>query len=106
MDKKISELSKAVNEVSGNYDIKKLFDEVDHLLKTDPRHLDLLRLRAELNIKLQIFGSAINDFNAVLAITPDDQAAKARIDQLQSILKYNNTDIYANPNTHFDPWLD
>ena len=106
MEQRINTLTRKVKEARGDKDIETLLDETDRLLNKDSRNLKLLRLRAELNIKLQKFGLAINDYKTILLIDKHDHTAAAQIEQLQTILKFNNTDIYANPNTTFDPWLD
>ena len=106
MEQRINTLTRKVKEARGDKDIETLLDKTDRLLNKDSGNLKLLRLRAELNIKLQKFGLAINDYKAILLIDKHDHTAAAQIEQLQTILKFNNTDIYANPNTNFDPWLD
>ena len=106
MEQKNNTLTRKVKEAQGDKNIETLLDETDRLLNKDSGNLKLLRLRAELNIKLQKFGLAINDYKAILLIDKHDHTAAAQIEQLHTILKFNNTDIYANPNTNFDPWLD
>lgn len=106
MERKTNKLTRKAKETQGDKDIETLINETGNLLKTEPENLRLLHLRAELSIKLQKFGQAINDYNSILSVDKDDRTATAQIEQLQTILKYNNTDIYANPNTNFDPWLD
>jgi len=106
MEQKINKLTEKAKEAQGDKDIETLFVETGNLLKIEPENLRLLHLRAQLSVKLQKFGQAINDYKSILAVNKDDHTATAQIEQLQTILKYNNTDIYANPNTNFDPWLD
>jgi predicted Zn-dependent protease len=89
-----------------NQEIQFGIEKLSGLLKADPASIPLLEERAELYIKLQQFGLAINDFRAILSIDNSNKKAEIRIEQLQTILKYQNTDIFENPNTNFDPWLD
>ena len=87
--------------------------EVEHLLVSLNEHIqktgmdpDMLHVRAKIFIKLQRFGPAINDYRTILSINKEDKTAQLQVEQLKTILKFTNTDIYANPNTNFDPWLD
>lgn len=102
----IEDLTRKAQAAQGKKEIQDLVKSIGSFLTTDPSNSDLLLIRAELYIKLQLFGQAINDFENVLVQKPDDKSITIRIEQLKTILKYNNTDIYASPNTHFDPWLD
>lgn len=106
MEVAIRKVIRKIKEAKRGDQIQELFQEVNHLLKSNPTHLELLHNRAELNIKRQELGAAINDYRMIIAIDKNDKKASAQIEQLQTILKYNNTDIYANPNTNFDPWID
>ena len=65
-----------------------------------------LHLRAELFTKIQNQSKAINDYVAILKLNPEDKIAKVKLDMLRTIVKFTNTDIYANPNTNLDPWLE
>lgn len=81
--------------------IEQLNKEADIMLNTDKLHE-----RAELYTSIQNQAKAINDYVAILKINPDDRYAKTRLDMLRTIVRLSNTDIYANPNTNLDPWLE
>lgn len=49
--------------------------------------------------------ASINDYITILRLNPADQEACVRLEMLRTIVKYTNTNIYANPNTNMDPWF-
>jgi chemotaxis signal transduction protein len=75
-------------------------------LQIDPVNIRLLEARATLHTKLQLFGQAINDYRMILMADPNNKKAGVQIEQLTTILRFRNTDIFESPNTTFDPWLE
>lgn len=67
---------------------------------------DLLHKRAQLYSKIQENTKAINDYIAILESCPSDKEAQVKLNMLQTIVKYVNTDIYASTNTNLDPWME
>jgi regulator of sirC expression with transglutaminase-like and TPR domain len=106
MKKKIGKLAVKLKTATGQKAVSELLEGVETLILQDPRDTDLLQLRAEIYIKLQQPSKAINDYNKILSIDPKNPIASFQVEHLKTILKFNNTDIYANPNTNLDPWLD
>ena len=100
------ELLIKLDEAKSGEDTEVLFQSANALLTDNPTDIELLHVRAQLYVKLQELGKAINDYTAILILDKEDKVAATQIVQLKSILKFNNTDIYASPNTNFDPWLD
>jgi hypothetical protein len=49
-------------------------------------------------------GEAINVIYAYLKEYPDDKQVAALLEQILTIVKYNNRDIYAATNLDMDPW--
>ena len=80
--------------------------ELDTKIKSNPNDTGLLHQRAELFTKLQEQSKAINDYIAILDINQKDDIAKVKLDMLRTIVRFKNIDIYANPNTNLDPWLE
>ncbi len=76
------------------------------LLENSPEDVALLEQRADLYYRTGSFGNAINDYKKVLEKKPDRQTVKTKIELIQTILRYTNTDIYASTNTNMDPWLE
>ena len=69
--------------------------------KTDT---DLLFMEAECFTGKQEFGKCINLYNEILTLDAGNEFALAKKEQIQTILKFTNLDIYANPNLNLDPW--
>jgi len=84
---------------------KKQLDKLNKLIDKKPE-IDLLYKRAKLLMSLGENAKAINDYYHILRIDKEQNLAKAKIEYLKTILRYTNTDIYANPNTNLDPWLE
>ena len=95
-----------IDRVRGQKDVEALFEKVDRMLAGAAKDTELLHARARLYVMMQKYGAAINDYNSILSIDKNDKAAEAQIGQLKTILRFSNTDIYASPNTNFDPWMD
>ncbi len=99
-------LLKRVQEVDGDRQIRQLVDDLSEALINNPVNIKLLEARAVLYTKLQLFGPAINDYRMVLQLDKTNSEAAVQIEQLSTILRFSNTDIFENPNTTFDPWLE
>jgi hypothetical protein len=100
------DLQKRLKKVNGEKEIRKLIDEISSRLKKEPVNVILLEARAVLYTKNQLFGQAINDYRMIQQVDPDHPRAGIQIEQLTTILRFQNTDIFENPNTTFDPWLE
>ena len=88
---------------------KKIREQIEKIT-SEIKDLDdkpnLLLSRAQLYTKIQENSKAINDYIAILKINPKDKEARIKLDMLQTIVKYTNTDIYASTNTNMDPWME
>jgi hypothetical protein len=89
-----------------NKDILVLIDKISKEIKVANNKLTLLHSRAELYTKIQEHSKAINDYIAILKIDPNDRESQVKLDMLQTIVRYTNTDIFASTNTNLDPWMD
>ncbi len=87
-------------------EILRKIKELNSKISKNKNELSLLHSRAELYTKIQDKSKAINDYLAILKANPDDEIARVKLDMLKTIVKFTNTDIYANPNTNLDPWLE
>ncbi len=72
----------------------------------NPDNAELYYHRAEAHFQNNSPGKAINDYKKVLDLDPGNQKAAAKVEFIRTILRFQNTDIYANPNTNMDPWLE
>ena len=68
--------------------------------------LEILFNRAEMSYQRNELAKALNDYEQILRQDPENKMAATKIEMIKTILRYNNTDIYANPNTDMDPWLE
>ena len=75
-------------------------------LEKHPEDPEILRRRALLLQQTGQYGPALNDWLQVRDLLPEDREAQERIRYLEIILKYTNLDVFSDPNTHHDPWLD
>jgi hypothetical protein len=105
-EERLAQLLKRVRESNGDGQINQLVEELTAELKVQPLNIPVLKARAELYTRLQLFGQAINDYRMILQVDPHNAPAKAQIEHLSTILRFRNTDIFENPNTTFDPWLE
>lgn len=99
-------LLKQLQGLEGEENILKAVKMLDEAIKTQPEDEELYFMRAEFFYKLNRYGDAINNYNKVVELNPGNKEAAGKIDIIKTILRYNNTDIYANPNTDMDPWLE
>jgi len=105
----MSDFNKVLNQAKNaksKEEILILVEELTELISENIKNAELLHSRAELFIKLQFYGKAINDYTAILAIDESDKHATGQIEMLSTILRFTGNDIYANPNTNLDPWLE
>lgn len=81
-------------------------EELTLELESNPNSIDLLCERAGLYTKIQKSSDATNDYLRILEIDSNHSKAHVKLEMLRTITRYVNTDIYANPNTNMDPWLE
>ncbi len=85
---------------------KSALEKYNNRIAEKPDDVDLYFSRAELLFSMNDLGKASNDYRKVLELDPQNQEALGKIEFIKTILRYQNTDIYANPNTDMDPWLE
>ncbi len=85
---------------------ERTLEELSKQLEQTPGNVTLLKKRAALFYKTGNYGAAINDYQKVLVAEPQNKTVETHIEMIQTILRFANTDIYASPNTNFDPWLE
>ena len=98
-------LDRAKNVVSDE-DITGLVEDLSALISKNKQNQELLHSRAMLFIKQKFYGKAINDYRAILMINDKDKYAAGQLEMLSTILRFTGNDIYSNPNTNLDPWLE
>lgn len=100
------QLNVEANQANDHKSIVAIIEKLSHLIERSSESVEMLRLRANLWVKIDEKGKAINDYNAILKLAPDNTDAGMQIQFLKTILRFNNSDIYANPNTNMDPWFE
>jgi hypothetical protein len=102
----IKQILEQAKNAKAKEDISALVEELTQLISENKCNTKLLHIRAELFIKLQLYGKAINDYRKILGIDDTDKQAAGQIEMLATILRFSGNDIYANPNTNLDPWME
>jgi len=106
MDENIHSLIGKAKSAKGEKNIRNAISLLNKNLKNTNKDIPLLHARAELHVKLQEFGDAVNDYRLILTYNNNDKLAAGQIEHLSTILRYSANDIYASPNTNLDPWLE
>ncbi len=103
---KKSEIAQLIEQTNSESELQSILKDINQRLEKEPGDTILLEQRAQLYEKLQQYGKAINDYKKILEIIPAHQHAASKIELLTTILRLSNIDIYANPNTNLDPWME
>ncbi len=85
--------------------IKKAIKELVKI-EIDNSDLNCLKWRADLYYSLREYTYALNDFNRILKVEPENKIVSSKIEMIKDILKYQSVDIYASTNLNKDPWLE
>ena len=104
--KKKKSIIEQAHNASGKEQLAQVIQQLNLLISDSSNDLELLHTRALLFEKQQQWGSAINDYLKILTIDKNDKKAQVQSENLKTILKYNNMDIYSSPNTNNDPWFE
>jgi hypothetical protein len=83
--------------------VEKKIEEINSKL-TKTRTTTLLCQRARLFEKLQELGKALNDYTEILEAEPENTKARAKAEQVQTLLAHQKLDIFSDTNLHKDPW--
>ncbi|NOX86493.1 MAG: hypothetical protein GXO86_11130 [Chlorobi bacterium] len=106
MDKRTGRLIEKAKKAKGAEDIRNVIPMLNESMKNSAEDIPLLHARAELYVKLQNLGQAVNDYRLILSYDENDRIASGQIEHLTTIMRFSGNDIYANPNTNLDPWLE
>jgi lipopolysaccharide biosynthesis regulator YciM len=71
-------------------------EQLNQLIEADPNNVQLLIERGKLYHKMQVWGKALNDFNRVLELEPNQQIARTYKEMATQILSFRHTDLW-NP---------
>ncbi|MBN2668243.1 MAG: tetratricopeptide repeat protein [Bacteroidales bacterium] len=78
---------------------------VEEALAHDVDNLELLFLKADVLKKLQLKSEAVNLYNYILSIDPDNKRAEVERDLIHMIMLQENIDKFECTNLYDDPWL-
>ena len=88
---------------------KEQYDEalslVEQALEVNPKDIEVLFLKATINKKLGKSAAAVNTFNHILEIEPDNKRAEVERDLIHMIMIQENNDKFESTNMYDDPWL-
>ena len=75
-------------------------------LDLDSSNIIVLVELAKLYLKMDLHSDAINYLNKAIEIDSNNKKVLVLKEQIITIIKFKNDDIYANTNLSHDPWLD
>jgi cytochrome c-type biogenesis protein CcmH/NrfG len=77
-------------------ELGKAKEMLDQLILEDPVDIQFLLLRGRIFYKMQKWGDAMNDYNSVLDLEPENAEANSGLEMAKSILGYFTPDMF-NP---------
>lgn len=99
----IENLKHEINQKTSNHDISGALDIITNNLENDPRNIELMHLRADINYKAGNFPTAIDDLSKILEINPEDEIAIQKINLIKDILLMMKIDIFESTNLYEPP---
>jgi len=87
---------KEVSELFEQNELGKANEMLDQLILENPSDIQSLLLRGRIFYKMQKWGDAMNDFNLVLDLEPENAEANSGLEMAKSILGYFTPDMF-NP---------
>jgi Flp pilus assembly protein TadD len=82
------------------------FDFINQKLNENSQNTEFMFYKALLYQKTGEFANAINLYNKLLEIEPNNKEAQINIEMMQTIFRHSNKDIFACTNLHNDPWME
>ncbi|MCB2196621.1 MAG: tetratricopeptide repeat protein [Bacteroidetes bacterium] len=99
-------IKKNIERYINNQEYTKALEELTNYILNNKKDVELYILRGDIYYKKQEYGKALNDFNLVINLQPDNKIIKSRVEMIKDILKFQALDIYSSTNLNKDPWLD
>lgn len=85
-----------------NYKLEEALELLEQLILNDPNNLEILLPLAKLHSRTQKYGVAMNYFQKVLEIEPQNSEAITGLQLIKNILQLTNNYYYENPYTDED----
>jgi len=98
MDQKLNEAL----DLFRDYKLDEAQAVLDQLIKNEPQNTAALLTLGKLNTRTQNYGEAINYFQKVLEIEPNNSEAITGLQLIKNILQLTNNYYYENPYTDDD----
>ncbi|HOV91813.1 MAG TPA: hypothetical protein PLC04_01870 [Candidatus Kapabacteria bacterium] len=78
-------------------------EALNKALLIEPKNIEILLERSDLNFKLQDFQAAIDDLQNILKIDPANETALIKVKFIEDILYMIRTDIFESTNLYEPP---
>lgn len=99
-------LKKNIEQFIENKEYEKALEKINKLLENDSENVEYLVLRGDIYYIQQKFSKAMNDYNKVLKLKPENKLVSSKAEMIKDILKFQALDIFESTNLNHDPWLD
>lgn len=101
-DMQYSETIKKIEALIGRYKFEKALESIKKLTEEQGETTELLNFKGKIYTRQQQYGDALNTYNRVLGIDPQNKIAKYSIKMINDILKISRTFYFENPYTDDD----
>ena len=99
-------LTKSIKQFIENKEYEKALEKLNNILVDDSENIEYLILRGDIFHLQQKFSKALNDYNRVLKLNPENKFLSSKTEMIKDILKFQALDIFESTNLNMDPWLD
>ena len=99
-------LEKKINKYIQDKEYDKALNELCDLLQKHTDDAKWFIIRGDLYYSLQKYSDALNDYNKVLKIEPENKFFLSKVEMITEILRFEAIDIFESTNLNNDPWLD
>lgn len=106
MHKLMENLEKQINKYIQDKEYEKALNELNELLNKYTDDAKWFIIRGNLYYSLQKYSDALNDYNKVLKIEPENKLILSKVEMITEILRFEAIDIFESTNLNNDPWLD
>lgn len=102
----MDDIKRRVDKYIQDQEYTKAIDELTDYINKDLDTINWLSLRGDMYNITQQYSKALNDYNKVLKIDPENKSLISKVEMIKDILKFQALDIYSSTNLNKDPWLD
>lgn len=102
----MDDIKKRIDKYIQYQEFTKAIDELTDCINKDLDTINCFKLRGDIYNFTQQYSKALNDYNKVLKIDPENKNLNSKVEMIKDILKFQALDIYSATNLNKDPWLD